>query len=291
MSVVAVAAFAMLVVAMLALWAPRLPAAPRAAWWWVPPFAGALMLAAAGGLMDMSGLAAVAVLAAACGLVHRAPRSALRGIALAVVLVISAGLLAHALPGFANPRVLDAVQVSADSLPYTKYLNFDKGVTGLLLLGLVAPQRTARGSRIPVAPLLARFALIVTAVMAATLVVGFVRFDPKLPSWWGLWTWSMVFLTALPEEAVFRHVIQGGVQDWLGGTNRARWTAMMVGGALFGLAHLAGGWTYVALATLAGLGYGWIYAASGSIAASILAHTGLNLLHLLFFSYPGLATG
>ena len=124
--------------------------------------------------------------------------------------------------------------------------------------------------------------------MAATVAAGFVRWDPKLPAWWALWTWSMVFLTALPEEAVFRHLMQGGLQDWLGGTSRARWTAMVVGGVIFGLVHVAGGWTYVALATLAGIGYGWIYAASGSIAASILAHTGLNLIHLLFFSYPAL---
>ena len=57
---------------------------------------------------------------------------------------------------------------------------------------------------------------------------------------------------------------------------------------LFGSAHVGGGWTYVGLAAIAGIGYGWIYAATGAIGASILAHTGLNLLHLLFFSYPAL---
>ena len=218
MSSVEVASFAMLVVAMLALWAPRFSAAPRVALWWVLPFAGALMLALAAGLVDVRGLATVVVMAAACRLVHHAPSPALRGVALAVVLAISAGLLAHLIPGFANPLVLDAVQLSGDSLPYTKYLNFDKGVAGLFLLGLVAPQRTARRSSVPVAPLLARFALVAAVVLAATVATGFARWDPKLPAWWMLWTWSMVFLTALPEEAVFRHLVQGGLQDWLGGT-------------------------------------------------------------------------
>ena len=288
MSSVEVASFAMLVAAMLALWAPRFSAAPRVASWWLLPFAGALMLALASRLVDVRGLATILVLAAACRLVHHAPSRTLRGIALAILLAVSAGLMAHALPGFANPLVLDAVQLSGDSLPYTKYLNFDKGVAGLFLLGLVAPQRTARRSSVPVAPLLARFALVAAVVLAATVASGFARWDPKLPAWWMLWTFSMVFLTALPEEAVFRHLVQGGLQEWLGGTTRARWTALAVGGVVFGLVHLAGGWTYVALATLAGLGYGWIYGASGSIAASILAHTGLNLIHLLLFSYPGL---
>ena len=284
----AAASFAMLVIAMLALWAPRLWAGPRVESWWMLPCAGALVLGLAAGLIDARGLAAIAILAAACRLVHHAPSRTPRGIALAAALAISAGLLAHALPGFANPRVLDAVQLSDDSLPYTKYLNFDKGLCGLFLLGLVAPRRAAGRSRVPVAALLARFMVVAAVVLAATMTLEFARWDPKLPAWWWLWTWSMACLTALPEEAVFRHVIQGQLHDRLGGTARARWTALVAGGLLFGLVHLAGGWTYVALATLAGLGYGWIYAASGSIAASILAHTGLNLLHLLFFSYPAL---
>jgi uncharacterized protein len=288
MSSVAVAAFAMLVIAMLALWAPRIPAAPWAVSWWLLPFGIALPLAAASGLVQPWGLAAVVIFSLACLLASHGPPGLARGLAVAVVLAMSAGFLAHVLPGFANPRVLVGLQLSADAQPYTKFLNFDKGVMGLLVLGLVAPLRTARRSRLPLAALLSRFALVAIAVMAATLAAGFVRWDPKLPAWWLLWTWSMVFLTALPEEAVFRHVIQGGLQDWLGGTNRARWIALAVGGVVFGLAHLAGGWIYVALATMAGLGYGWIYAASGSIAASIVAHTALNLIHLLFFTYPAL---
>ena len=58
---------------------------------------------------------------------------------------------------------------------------------------------------------------------------------------------------------------------------------------LFGVAHLAGGAVYVALAAVAGIGYGWIYASTRSIAAAILAHAGLNTVHFLLFSYPALA--
>jgi hypothetical protein len=115
MSNVVVATFAALVVAMLALWAPRISAAPYATSWWVLPFAGALMLALVGGLVDTWGLAAFLVFATACRLVHRAPDGTLHGFALAVTLAMSAGLLAHALPGFANPRALDGVRLSLDS--------------------------------------------------------------------------------------------------------------------------------------------------------------------------------
>jgi membrane protease YdiL (CAAX protease family) len=39
---------------------------------------------------------------------------------------------------------------------------------------------------------------------------------------------------------------------------------------------------------IAGIGYGWIYAVSRSLGVAVASHTGLNLLHLLLFSYPAL---
>lgn len=40
------------------------------------------------------------------------------------------------------------------------------------------------------------------------------------------------------------------------------------------------------VATLASLGYGWAYQRSGRLEVAILAHFGLNLLHLTLFIYP-----
>jgi membrane protease YdiL (CAAX protease family) len=99
----------------------------------------------------------------------------------------------------------------------------------------------------------------------------------------------MLFLTALPEEAIFRGVVQTAIWRRLGGTRSAAIIAIAVAGTLFGAAHAAGGYGYVVLATAAGIGYGWIYAATGSIGAAILAHAALNTIHFLFFSYPALA--
>lgn len=287
---VAVVTFAALATAMAALWAPRLVAARSADRWWIAPFALALSAAVAGDLVDTGGLLAVAAVVATCRLGEHLQDGALRGFALAAMLALGAGLLVHAVPGFANPIVIDGVRLSADSLPYTKYLNLDKGVLGLLLLALHAPARARRaapsGSWLGAA---APFAVVTVAVMALTVAVGYARWDPKLPSWWPLWLGSMVFLTALPEEALFRHVVQGGLQAWLGDTSRARVTASAASAALFGLAHIAGGWIYVLLATVAGLGYSLVYARTGSVLAAIAAHTGLNLLHFLLFSYPALS--
>jgi hypothetical protein len=98
----------------------------------------------------------------------------------------------------------------------------------------------------------------------------------------------MVFLTALPEEALFRGVAQTWIARRLGETPRASMAAALSAGMLFGLAHAGGGLLYVALATVAGIGYGWIFAATRSIGAAVAAHAGLNAIHFLFFSYPSL---
>ena len=55
------------------------------------------------------------------------------------------------------------------------------------------------------------------------------------------------------------------------------------------MAHLAGGITYVLLATVAGIGYGTAYHLTGRVEAGIVVHFLLNLSHLVLFSYPFVA--
>ena len=175
------------------------------------------------------------------------------------MLSLCAALLLHAVPGFDNPRVLDAVLVSPDAVPYTKYLNFDKGVVGLFVLGLYAPDRAARDPLRRYLPqLLWQFAAVASVVLLLSLAAGFVRWDPKFPAWSPAWLWSMVFLTALPEETLFRGLAQEWLTSRLGPGSPSGVFAAIAVGVAFGVAHLAGGPLYVALAAVAGAGYGWI---------------------------------
>ena len=208
----------------------------------------------------------------------------------AIMFATCASLFLHVVPGVDNPRVVTDVVLGPGSVPYTKYLNFDKGIAGLFLLGIYASDQPAadEGWR-HAGGFLWRFAIVVAVVIALSLALGYVRWDPKLPLWWAVWTWSMVFLTALPEEALFRGVVQSLIMRRLGGTGRAATAAIVMAGMLFGVAHLAGGPLYAAIASAAGIGYGWIYASTRSIGAAVAAHAGLNTIHFLFFSYPALA--
>ena len=275
---------------MAALWLPRVWRSPFASRSWPWPLLLALAVAAATGIVNPLGVMVLVLLAAACRAASLAASPGLSLGAHVLMIGLDAGLFAHVLPGFDNPRVIDGVRLASDSLPYTKYLNFDKGVAGLLLLGLYAPALTTRRSRIGAAGWGWRFAVVAVVVIAATVAAGYARWDSKLPPWWPLWLFGMVCFTALPEEALLRGVLQEQLHARSSDGGYARAWPVIVAGLVFGLAHAGGGWVYVALATLAGIGYGWIFAASGgAIAMAILTHTALNLLHLLFFSYPALA--
>ncbi len=306
LSLTVVAAFAALTLALAALWAPRSLVSSGAPRIWMVPGGAALLLALAGGLIDASGLLVLLAFGLVCLTARLATGPYVRAAAYALMLAIAAALFLHVIPGFDNPRVVSGAVLGPGAAPYTKYLNFDKGVAGLLLLGAHAPERAA-GDEGPthVLAFLWRFAILVIVAMVLALAFGYVRWDPKLPSWWAMWTWSMAFLTALPEEALFRGVVQSSLERWSGGAARFAGSdasasvrthlvyrrqsfAVVTAALLFGIAHLAGGAASVVLATVAGIGYGWIYASTRSIAAAILAHAGLNTVHFLLFSYPSL---
>ena len=244
----------------------------------------AVVLAFAGDLVDWRGLVALLAVAAACIAAHRAPDRSARLVAHAVVVAFCAGFFLHVVPGFNNPRVIDTVLIGEGAPPIRGYLNFDKGMAGVLLLGLYVPERVRNDDAARRFTAFAwRFVIMVGIVVTVAMASGYARWDPKFPDWWALWVWSMLVLTALPEEAAFRGVIQEQIGRYVPG---APWIAIIAAGVLFGLAHAAGGSLYVVVASLAGVGYGWIYASTRSIAWAIVAHAGLNAIHFFLFTYP-----
>ncbi|WP_332252585.1 CPBP family intramembrane glutamic endopeptidase [Rickettsia helvetica] len=58
---------------------------------------------------------------------------------------------------------------------------------------------------------------------------------------------------------------------------------------MFGIAHFQGG-AYIALSTICGFFYGYAYYKTDKILCSMIVHCGLNLCHLLLFTYPALKT-
>lgn len=214
-----------------------------------------------------------------------------RAVEAAIVLVTAVALMAHRMPGFANPRVIDSVRFTPDALPFSLYVNFDKTLIALGLLGLAhARIGSAREWREALAVTAPRAALTISVVLVASLMLGYVRWAPKLPPEAALWAGVNLLFVCTAEEALFRGFIQGGLRRLWANMRGGAWFALAVAAVLFGAAHAAGGWSYVALATVAGAGYGWVYEKTRRIEASVLAHFALNAVHFFLFTYPVLAS-
>jgi membrane protease YdiL (CAAX protease family) len=244
-------------------------------------------LALAGGLLDWrAALPLLPLLAAAYLVAPRRGRSA-RVAGHLLFVSVSLGLAFHLLPGFHNLLVAGPVRVTPRAVPFTLYLNLDKPLAGFWLL-LVWPALRLRrdhwsGPR-GVAVGLAAAVL----CLGLALALGKVALAPKWPDFGWVWAVNNLLLVCLTEEALFRGYLQEGVTRWLAGRRYGEVVAIGAAAALFGLAHFAGGWGYVAVAGVAGVGYGLAYR-QGGLQASVMAHFTLNLLHFSLFTYPMLA--
>jgi uncharacterized protein len=261
--------------------------------WWV--LLAALLVAEAAGFVSgvLSGPAGIWIFGLATAVWgFRRTDAAWQQVLAFVGVAVMAGLLAaHAMSGFRNPVVLRDVVLSPGAMPYTQYVNFDKTLAGVLVLaiGWFAPLRTADdwGSALRrAAPIVGAT---IAVVMAASLALGFVRFDPHWTPLFWVWAPINLLLTCVSEEALFRGFLQRELGVALDGRAHAAATAVAVSAIAFGLAHAGGGWRYVLLATVAGTGYALAWQRTGRVEASILAHFAVNATHFLLFTYPALA--
>ena len=195
------------------------------------------------------------------------------------------------LPGFPRVALAENVVLSAGALPYTLGIGYPKVVGGIFILvfmhrNLVVSWRELGGVLARVAP---AYLVTVPVVMALTLALGYVRFDPKWTPLFVTWAVVNLFFTCLSEEAFFRGFLQREIARMGGDRRRVAIIAIVVSSAVFGLAHFGGGWKYALAAAVAGAGYGIAYHRTQRVEGSMAVHFGLNAAHFLLFTYPALA--
>jgi membrane protease YdiL (CAAX protease family) len=199
-----------------------------------------------------------------------------------IVIAWCALLFVHLIPGFNNLQVLDKVSAGPLSVPFSMYLNLDKPLAFFALL-LAYPILLGGESKVRVKPaLLVMIPLLLLLPIAS--VLGALKPELSLPSWWWLFALNNLVLTCVAEEALFRGFIQQSLSrrfDWRVG--------LVVASLLFGLAHFSGGPLLMIFAALAGAGYGLVFHFTGRLWCAVLAHFVFNFCHLVFFTYPILA--
>ena len=97
---------------------------------------------------------------------------------------------------------------------------------------------------------------------------------------------GLIFLgTALPEEILFRGLIQNLLMQRFGETTRT----LVIASVIFGCAHLNNGpqaqpnWRYAILASIAGFAYGKVFQKASSICSSALLHMLVDWTKHYFF--------
>ncbi|MDH7787833.1 membrane protease YdiL (CAAX protease family) [Ochrobactrum sp. 19YEA23] len=215
------------------------------------------------------------------------------------LLVIAACLtfFIHVVWGFHNTKIIDAAVMSTGGVPFSMYLNLDKTAAAIILAlsgrfftsgtEFDAPiKRTGTADTVKIIGMMWGGCLI--TLIPVALVIGYIKFDPKIMPHFGIWALNNLVFVAFAEEVLFRGMIQGRLLAY---SYYHRWHpafAITISAILFGLLHFDGGVAYIALAGVAGLFYGTAYYKTGRLISSISVHFLLNLSHALFFTYPAL---
>jgi membrane protease YdiL (CAAX protease family) len=124
---------------------------------------------------------------------------------------------------------------------------------------------------------LAAFVLTAPVLVAVGMAIGFIPAPhlPVQPAGKMAAAVAIIFAgTALPEEILFRALIQNLLMQRWGATTRT----LLVASVIFGAAHLDNGpqplpnWRYMIEATIAGFAYGKVFQKSGSVCSSAIFH-------------------
>jgi len=279
--------YAALFLTVLTLWAGRR--------FWIPLGVITVALGYVSGILQGFAALWVALFTALCLCYTRAKHSQsgsgarwITSLCAAGIVLLSLALGMHALPGFNNLLIAKDLVLSSGAAPYTLYLNIDKTIPGVLILGLLyASLLNDRQAWVVSLRRAAPIALTTIGfVIVMSIAAGYVRLDPKWTGYFWIWAASNLLLTCLAEEAFFRGFLQRELALGLARYRYGAAIAVSVSAVAFGVAHFAGGPLYVVLSTFAGAGYALVYQRTSRIEMSILTHFALNATHFLFFTYP-----
>jgi hypothetical protein len=120
------------------------------------------------------------------------------------------------------------------------------------------------------------FAAFAAIALPLGFLLDFLVWNPRSEASLYLLRPILIFFTiAIPEEFVFRGLLQRALTDRFGYR-----PALAIAAVVFGLAH-APSIAYIVLATIAGVAYGWVYQRTGRVAAAAVTHTLVDAVWVL----------
>lgn len=135
---------------------------------------------------------------------------------------------------------------------------------------------------------LANWALFTIFAIPLGYALHFIRFHPHSVSWstLGLQFLGIYLTIAIPEELMFRGILQNLLEKSVPSDSRGRW-GLVIASVIFGASHFhhppVPNWRYCIMATLAGIFYGLAYQTRRRISASALTHALVDTLWHFWF--------
>ncbi|PAF54208.1 CAAX protease family protein [Helicobacter sp. 13S00482-2] len=198
-----------------------------------------------------------------------------------LLLITVVALFFHLIPGFNNPKILDKVLIGEHSTLFSMYFNLDKSLVTFVLFFTIPTLFLTKTSKNQTPSKWCVLILSVPVLLIIALLLGGLRIEHHFPAWIWQFVLANLFFVSLAEEALFRGYIQQRLDKFIGAI-----PALLIASILFGLIHYQGGYLLVIFSILAGIIYGIAWMWSGRLWVSAFFHFGLNLIHLLFFTYP-----
>ncbi|XVN42645.1 MAG: CPBP family intramembrane glutamic endopeptidase [Candidatus Rickettsia vulgarisii] len=137
------------------------------------------------------------------------------------------------------------------------YLNFDKTVSGLIIIGLTLKLSNNCQEWKDLFKQVIYKSPIIILIIALSIIFNYIKFDPKIPSYLWIWIINNLFFVCLAEEGFWRGFVQKSLSKIK--YQYSEYFALFTSAILFGIRHYYGGIKYIILAIVAGIIYGWIY--------------------------------
>ncbi len=150
------------------------------------------------------GVVAIAAFGLLCYAYSRETSRPLNVLLALATIVFSLALMAHVVPGFSNTLIVRDAVLTPGAVPYTLFMNFDKGQIGLFLLAFGPPLIASTSGLDGDAQDDGASALaLIVVLMACALLIGQIRFEPKWPDFLPVWLWSNCSSRALLKRRCF----------------------------------------------------------------------------------------
>lgn len=263
----------------------------RTFWLWGSFLLMALLLAIPAKILSWVALLPLGALGLCHYLLYHHVKSRVRIALVIVAILISIGLAMHFFPGFHNWEIAHGLVLGENAVPYNFWLNFDKPFIGIFLLAWTLPLIPSPLEWKKLVKIALPLSLLgILLIMGLSLYLGVVRFDPKFLLLFLLWPFANLFLVVIPEEAFYRGFVQNEIYQALLSRlpKLAGFVAVFLTALFFTLIHVfwVNSLPFLSLVFVAGCVYGAIYQYTKAIESSILCHFLLNMIHVLFFTYP-----